>query len=250
MLAIEAYDTVAEEAIHTAEVMNNFLQKTYESLSNHPVNRQREADGKGTANFLLTKWAARMPEIETFEDVNGMKGCMVAKKGLMSGIAQLVGLDFSPWNTFEEGVTSALALSHDFVWLHTKEPDEAAHTKVPQRKKEALEAIDEKLGPLVEAVNREDLLLVVTGDHTTPSSGTMIHSGEPVPIMFIGGPVRVDDVTEFGERSCGKGSLWMQGTDLIPMILNFTERAQFYNFRPGGKKRRYIPREYNLFKPR
>lgn len=249
VLAIEAYDTVAGEAIHTAEAMNRFLLKTYEALKNHPINQQRETEGKGAANFLLTKWAARKPEIETFEDVNGMKGCIVAKKGLMSGIAQLVGLGFSPWETFEEGVASALALSHDFVWLHTKEPDEAAHTKVPQRKKEALEAIDEKLGPLVEAVHREDLLLVITGDHTTPSSGTMIHSGEPVPIMFIGRPVRVDDVTEFGERSCGKGNLMIKGTDLIPMILNFTERAQFYNFRPGGKKRRYIPEEYNLFNP-
>ena len=250
VLAIEAYDTVAEEAIHTAEVMNTFLQKTYEALKNHPVNRQREAEGKNAANFLLTKWAAQKPAVEKFEEVNGMKGCMVAKKGLMSGIAQLVGLDFSPWDTFEAGVTSALVLPHDFVWLHTKEPDEAAHTKVPQRKKEVLEAIDEKLGPLVEAVNNKDLLLVVTGDHTTPSSGTMIHSGEPVPIMFIGGPVRVDDVAEFGERTCSKGNLFIHGTDLIPMVLNFTERAQFYNFRPGGKKRRYIPKEYNLFKPR
>ncbi len=250
ILTIKAYDTEAEEAVHTAEIMNRYLLKSYQILKNHPVNQKRVAEGKVPANFLLTKWAGQKPNIESFEAFNGMKACMVAKGQLMYGIAQMAGMAFSPWKTFKEGVKTAIELPHEFIWLHTKEPDEAAHTKVPQRKKEALEAIDAQLGPLVEAVKSEDLLLVVTGDHTTPSSGSMIHSGEAVPIMFIGGPVRIDDVTDFGERSCAKGSLRMSGSDLIPIVLNLTERAQFFNFRPGGKKRRYIPREYNHLRPK
>lgn len=249
ILTVEAYNTDAQEALHTAEIMNRYLQMSYQNLKSHPVNQKRVAEGKGAANFLLTKWASQKPNLESFEEINGMNGCMVAKGSLMYGISQLLGMAFYPWKTFSEGLQTALELPHEFVWLHTKEPDEAAHTKVPQSKKEVLEAIDAHLEPLVKAVKKGDLLLVVTGDHTTPSSGSMIHSGEAVPIMFIGGPVRIDDVTKFGERSCAKGSLRMKGTDLIPIILNLTERAQFFNFRPGGKKRRYIPREYNRFTP-
>ncbi len=101
--------------------------------------------------------------------------------------------------------------------------------------------------PLVEAVENKELLLIVTGDHSTPSSGNMIHSGESVPIMFIGKNVRPDDVTEFGERSCAKRSIKMYGSDLMQMILNYTERALFYNFKPSDKRLNYIPKTINKF---
>jgi len=47
-----------------------------------------------------------------------------------------------------------------------------------------------------------DLLVVVTGDHATPSSGPLIHSGEAIPILLAGGPnVLSDLVTTFHERA-------------------------------------------------
>lgn len=249
VMSVEAYDTEEKEAFHTAGLINRFLQESYRKLQLHPVNRQRVAEGLSAANFLLTKWAGQKPDLETFKELNGMRGAMVAKGLLMYGIAKLVGMDFKRWYTFEEGVQMALENDSDFVWLHTKEPDEAAHTKDPLNKVKCLEAIDSKLGPLVTAVDKGKIMLVVTGDHTTPSSGKMIHSGESLPIMFVGGPVRVDDVSAFDERSCAKGSLRMTGSDLIPMVLNLTERALLHNFRQGGKKRRYIPWDITKFIP-
>ena len=58
--------------------------------------------------------------------------------------------------------------------------------------------------------------------------------------MFIGKNVRVDDVDSFGERSCARGSIRMNGKDLMQMMLNYSDKAQFYNLRPGTKKLRYI----------
>ena len=69
------------------------------------------------------------------------------------------------------------------------------------------------LSPIVEQVkSQSDLLVVVTGDHATPSSGPLIHSGEAIPILIAGGPnVLADNVTTFNERtviSAGLATSW------------------------------------------
>ncbi|RQD77607.1 MAG: phosphoglycerate mutase, partial [Candidatus Syntrophonatronum acetioxidans] len=126
-----------------------------------------------------------------------------------------------------------------------------AHTKNPQNKVEVIEKLDKELKPLVDQEEslREELLLIITADHSTPSSGTLIHSGEQVPIMFLGKGVRVDDVASFGERSCTKGSIRMYGSDLMPMILNLTDRALLYGLRQGGKRLNHVPGKINKLTP-
>lgn len=106
-----------------------------------------------------------------------------------------------------------------------------------------VEKLDRALAPLLDINNKEEILLVVTADHSTPSCGTLVHSGEPVPIMFMGKGVRVDDVQTFGERSCARGSIRMGGRDLMPMVLNFTDRALLYGLRTGGRKASYVPQK-------
>jgi 2,3-bisphosphoglycerate-independent phosphoglycerate mutase len=109
-------------------------------------------------------------------------------------------------------------------------------------KKSAIEAIDSVLGPLVERVEkREDLLVVVTGDHATPSSGPLIHSGEAIPIVIAGGPnVLVDEVKSFHERAAIAGGLGrVLGTDLMPLLLNFTDRVRLHGVRHQRQMRPY-----------
>lgn len=53
------------------------------------------------------------------------------------------------------------------------------------------DGIGQAIGPLLED---PDLLIVVTADHSTPSAGQLIHSGEPVPLLFHGEGVRRDSV--------------------------------------------------------
>lgn len=249
VMEVEPYENDTEAARNTAEALNEYLRLAYHSLKNNPVNKRRKEQGMLPANFLLTKWAGRKPKLMSFEDMHGMKACMVGSGKLMLGISKLIGSDYFDYKKdFEAGVQMAVSTDYEFVHLHTKETDEAAHTKNPWNKVRALEEIDGKLDRLVEAALNEEILLVVTGDHTTPSSGSMIHSGEPVPIMFVGKNVRVDDVVTFGERSCSRGSLRMQGSDLMQMVLNFTDKAQFYNFRAGSRKINHIPKHIKKFK--
>lgn len=245
VMKVEAFETKSENAIYTAQIMNKYLLEVYDRLKTHPLNTIRKNQGKSPANFLLTKWAGKKPNLETFEERHGLSAAIVANGLLMRGIASLLGMDFIRYKGFENGVQIALDSDYDFIHLHTKDTDEAAHTKNPLNKVKVLERIDGEIKALVESALKEEILLIVTGDHSTPSSGTLIHSGEPLPIMFIGKNVRVDDVKSFGERSCAKGIIRMFGSDLIQMILNLTDRAQFYNFRAGPKSLNHIPKKIN-----
>ena len=245
VMKVEPYETNSISAINTAEAVNIYLKKTYDILNKSYVNQERIKNNKEAANFLLTKWAGKKSNLASFEEKNGMSACIVASGKLMYGIAKLLGMDYIKYNSFSEGVNLALNKDYDFIHLHTKEPDVAAHTKDPHNKVKVLEYIDSEITPLVEAALKGEILLIVTGDHTTPSCGPLIHSGEPVPIMFIGKEVRVDDVLTFGERSCAKGSIRMNGSDLMQMVLNFTDRAQIYNYRAGSKELNHIPKKIN-----
>jgi len=71
--------------------------------------------------------------------------------------------------------------------------------------------------------------------------GTLIHSGDTVPILFFGPNVRVDEVKEFDEISCSQGHLRLEGKDLLPVILNHLDRALLYGLRLGERITPYIP---------
>ena len=67
----------------------------------------------------------------------------------------------------------------------------------------AIEEMDRRLPALLELGPD---VLVVTGDHSTPSQLRQ-HSWHPVPCLFRGAGVLSDTVGSFGERSCAQGSL-------------------------------------------
>ena len=106
-----------------------------------------------------------------------------------------------------------------------------------------------------ELADNENLVTVLTTDHTTPSVWTGNprgvfndqHGGEPGPIAIRGGNVRVDSVTEFGERAAASGGLGLlRGEDFMPVLLNAAERTNMYEMRPTPVHRLYRPRRDDL----
>ncbi len=245
VLQSEPYDTLEPQAKTTADLINRFMKEMHLRLENHPVNQKRKEKGLEPANFLLPKWAGTPRELPPFQEENGMSGEIIGSSAMIRGIARLLDMKYTPYKDFAKGVKKALVSSREYIHLHTKETDQAAHTKDPFAKVRVLEKIDPLLEPLVDYALEEDVLLIVTGDHTTPSIGSMIHSGDPVPIAFLGKHLRTDQVKWFDERSCGLGSIRMTGKDFMPMILNFHQRSLFHNFRVGGRRSKYLPTESN-----
>ena len=245
VLRSEPYGTRNPQAKKTSALINHLMEEMHRRLEDHPINKKREQQGLEPANFLLPKWAGTPRTIPGFEEENGMVGEIIGSSTMIRGIARLLQMKYTPYESFADGVEKALASSAQYIHLHTKETDQAAHTKDPFQKVKILEKIDPLLAPIIDYGLKEDVLLIVTGDHTTPSIGPMIHSGEPVPIVFLGKHIRRDDVQGFDERSCTKGSLRMKGNDFIPMILNYHGRSLFHDFRVGGRKSKYLPSKLN-----
>jgi 2,3-bisphosphoglycerate-independent phosphoglycerate mutase len=115
------------------------------------------------------------------------------------------------------------------VYVHDKRIDEAGHTKDPDKKRDAVELLDALLAELP----TDRAIVCITGDHATPASRDVIHSGDPVPFVVAGPGVRADAVTEFGESACAAGILGhLRGPDMMPVLLNAADRPLFLGSRP------------------
>jgi 2,3-bisphosphoglycerate-independent phosphoglycerate mutase len=144
------------------------------------------------------------------------------------------------------------AKNYDFVYVHTKAPDEAAHTKDPLIKRDVIAALDRALGfAIQEIVPDPDTLLVITADHSTNSAGHMIHSGETVPLMLVGKYPRRDRVTQFDEVSCAQGALGLvRGGELMWLILNFLDRGKLCGLMDSPRDQPFFPGNYKPLKIR
>lgn len=117
------------------------------------------------------------------------------------------------------------------MFCHLKATDEAGHTKDPAVKLRTIEALDPALAGLGDLF--PDDIVCVTGDHATPTSPEVIHSGDPVPFLLSGPGVRADRVSAFGEMDCAAGWLGrLTGADVMPVLLNAADRPLFLGSRP------------------
>ena len=222
---------------NSVSALKAYLVHVYRRLQDHPLNRRRRKRGIPTVDGMVTQRPGQLKPVVPFSQRFGLKGLSLASGLVYHGLSKFLGLDWIPVaDTADAGndlacrvdmARTALA-DHDFIHVHTKVPDEAGHSKDPCRKKNAIEALDagleRALPPLLED---PEVLLVVTADHSTPSGGPMIHSGETVPLLFLGKGVRRDQVRQFNEVAAAPGALGpVRGTEMLLMILNSLDRAK------------------------
>jgi 2,3-bisphosphoglycerate-independent phosphoglycerate mutase len=247
-----------EQAALTAKALNKYLTYCHRVLTDQEVNRQRQAKDLPPANFLATQRCGRRIVQEAFGHRWGLTGMLIASGSVYGGLAREVDLTFvrvkdgsDPGDDLKERIRLALAdPSHDFIHVHTKVPDEAAHTGDPKQKEAAIAALDRGLNELVKAVeSRDDLLVAVTADHSTPSISPLIHSGEPVPVALVGSAIRRDEVDAFDEVRAAVGCLGLlRGRELMLTILNHADRSVLQGHRLGAEERPYVPHTYKPFK--
>lgn len=247
-----------EAAKRTAACLNAFLDKCGAVLKSHPINVRRYEGHSPAANFLVTQRCGRRIFQEPFQERYGMRGLIMASGGMYKGLARELGMDFvkrneqgDPGCDLRESIRQALDdPHHEFIHVHTKLPDVAAHSGDPYRKRDVLTSLDYGFDILVDAlVGRQDLLAAVAADHSTPSiSELLIHSGEQVPLIIAGARVRRDDVCSFDEMSAAKGCLGtLRGQELMLMLLNYSDRANFFGHQLGGRSSLCVPISYEPF---
>jgi 2,3-bisphosphoglycerate-independent phosphoglycerate mutase len=192
-------------------------------------------------NVITLKWFGRPREVPSFLERHGVTGVFAADSAFLRGLGSALGLEAAVAPETDDPVAdlrdrielaeTRLDAGDTFVLCHQKTTDAAGHTKDPRIKQETIERLDSALGGLRPLVTRA--VVCVTGDHATPASPSVIHSGDPVPLLVAGPGVRADGVQAFGELDCAAGILGqLRGPDLMPVLLNAADRPLFLGSRP------------------
>lgn len=221
-------------------VLREMMEKSYEILSAHPLNKERRAKGLHPANSAWFWGAGTRPALTSFEERTGKKGVMISAVDLLKGLA--VGADMERilveganggLHTNYEGKADAAADAlltggFDFAYVHVEAPDEMGHQGSTEDKIKAIEYLDGRvIGRITGRLDQagEDYRIMVLPDHPTPIE-VRTHTKDPVPYMIYdsrkegGGSVRT-----YGESAARQSSLfWPDGYRLIDHLLELDER--------------------------
>ncbi len=245
--------------LNTAAALKDYLTWAYYRLLDHPVNLSRISRGQVPINGLDTQRAGQLKTVMHFEQCYGLHGLSISSGIVYWGLSRYVGMDFRKvTDSGDPGVDIAERLelarkaldNYDFIHVHTKTPDKAAHTKDPLAKKAVIEALDMGMGKAIRPLMDDpEIFIVVTADHSTPSSGPLIHSGESVPMTFFGRGVRLDEVYRFDEVSAAAGALGsVRGKELMYLILNHLDRSKLHGTMDTPVDQPYWPGKYKPFR--
>jgi len=225
--------TDSKEDKKTAEILNQFVKKTAEVLSDHPVNRKREEEGKPPANVILPRGGGKVPEMEDIGSKHGLSSAAISGIPLVRGVCNLAGMDIlqvkeatggldTDPDKIIEATVEALE-EHDLVMVNIKGCDLSGHDGLHEQKIDFIERIDSSIEPLK---GSEDTYIAITGDHSTPVT-IKDHSGDPLPLTLWGKDVRVDDVTEYNERACSQGAInRVRGGDLLNILKDLADLTE------------------------
>jgi len=208
-LTVRAHNPDAEK---TARVLNLFIEQSQRLIRGHTP--------KSVANMLILRGLDRYPNFPPFTELFGLRAAAIAVYPTYRGIANLVGMQVLP----VEGESASDEFScleknwneYDFFYLHIKETDLAGENGDFDRKVNIIEAVD-KLMPRLLTLDPD--VIIVSGDHSTPAL-MKGHSWHPVPTLIHGKYVRPDNIAEFGERACARGSLGiLPAKHIMPIAL-------------------------------
>ena len=193
----------------SAQLVNEFIGQARKLLADkHP------------ANMILLRGFAKHPDMPTFKDVYGLNAAAIAVYPMYRGLAKLLGMKMLPvpgeaiadefsvleknWNDF------------DFFYIHIKKTDSAGEDGDFARKAHVIEELDSQL-PRLLALQPD--VIIVGSDHSTPAL-LKSHSWHPVPVLLYSRYCRADNIAEYSERACARGSLGrLLSKDLMPMAL-------------------------------
>lgn len=219
---------------YTANIVNEFLEKVYNVLDKHPVNKARKKKGLMPANYLFVrgagiekpklkqyrKWMSPsyMPLEIGFSRISGMQT-------FSFDYPKLKGLD--AYGNLYAGLKKACKFNikmikrnhkrFNYAYIHIKETDLPGHDNKPVEKKLMLEYIDKTFFKFLRKfVPSKGIQVLVTADHSTPCK-LKNHSADPVPVLFYNDSLL--KAKKFCEKTARRGTLGrIFGKDLLKKI--------------------------------
>jgi 2,3-bisphosphoglycerate-independent phosphoglycerate mutase len=185
--------------------------------------------GKQPANMILLRGFDKFPAVPTYAELYGLRAAAIAVNGMYRGVAKLVGMTvLEVGGATLEDEFAALEKNwndFDFFYLHVKQTDTWGEAGDFARKVSIIEQVD---GLLPRLLALKPDVVIVSGDHSSPAV-LKSHSWHPVPTLLYGKYVRADNMAEFGERACARGSLGiLPAKDVMPLALANAQRIKKY----------------------
>lgn len=215
----------------TARPLLEMMEKSFDLLKDHPVNKARVAAGRRPANCIWLWGEGKRPALRPFEALYGIKGGMVSAVNLLKGIANCAGMEVAevPGATgyidtdFEGKAKAALDLltRNDLVYVHFEAPDECGHRNEPENKVKAIEMIDSRVLPILEKglEQYEDYKILLLPDHPTPIV-TRTHASDPVPYLLYQKSAPKTGVDTINEETAKATGIYMEnGPAMMPHFL-------------------------------
>ena len=207
---------LSPEAAKTAELIKEFLKQAQHKLRDkHP------------SNMILLRGFSKKPSWPSMEETYGLKSAAIAAYPMYKGVARLLGMNIIETGEKIREEFDSLEKNwddYDFFYLHIKKSDSAGEDGDFTRKVEEIEKVDEQIPRLM---NLNPDVVVVTGDHSTPSL-LKHHSWHPVPLILYSKHCGTDNVKKFDERNCVTGALGPQfpAKNIMPLALANAKRLK------------------------
>lgn len=219
----------------TAALLNEFALKARKVFLGSEINKNRLARGKLVVNGLLCRDAGdcstKLPSLEGCYGVKfGFFVQMPAEKGfaLLTGASAVEVPSLSGHPDIDYAVWSKIAVAKlkdfDVLYVQVKGPGEEGHDGNFRKKRACIEAIDKHFFKhLLPFLKMEDVLIVVTSDHSTPCL-LKTNSCDPVPLIIAGSFVEPDGTLSFSEKAAQEGSLGeIVGCDLMRFLIKLAK---------------------------
>jgi 2,3-bisphosphoglycerate-independent phosphoglycerate mutase len=213
-LRVEPLQPGAKKA---AKLLNQWIEKAFAVLK-----------GESPANGCTLRGIAKDPGLTSYRDVYGLKACAIATYPMYKGLARLVGMDVLDAGTTISSELKTLKDSwntYDFFFFHVKKTDSSGEDGNFDAKVKVIEEVD---AIIPEIMGLKPNVLVITGDHSTPSVQKS-HSWHELPVLFHADNILADTVSEFGERPCMSGGLGhIRHVDLMPLAMAHADKLTKY----------------------
>lgn len=218
-----------ENTQYTTNILKEFVNKAFEVLDTHPVNKERKRKGLLPANYLLLRGAGiEPPKLKFYK-----RWLSVVYMPLEIGFSKVSGMNIfsfdyprlkslDSYENLREGLEKACSFSikvlkknhkdADYAYIHIKETDLPGHDNKPIEKKLMIEYIDKTLFKFLrEFVPPKKIKVVVTADHSTPSK-LKAHSSDPVPVLFYNAkpPKTKSRITTFFQTASQKIPIYLR----------------------------------------
>lgn len=180
------------------DFLREMMEKSFDLLNNHPLNRRRAEQGKHKGNSLWFWGAGTKPSLENFREKTGLKGAMISAVDLLKGIAVAAGMQVcrvegatgsidTNWEGKAQAAIDALLKDGcDLAYIHVEAPDEMAHQGLPEEKVKSIAYLDSRIvAPVCRAMEEagEDYRMLILPDHPNLLR-LRTHTADPVPYVL------------------------------------------------------------------